>query len=88
MTEDPKWITFDLVFEFGKTKVWVVRSKRTGDILGQIRWFGRWRQYSFYPEHNTVFDATCLMDITSFLQKEMENWRKEKRSLNYEKRNN
>lgn len=75
---EPKWIMFDLVCEFGKTKVWAVKSKRNGNVLGQIRWFGRWRQYSFYPEHNTIFDSTCLKDITEFLKNQMDEWRKSK----------
>lgn len=44
----------------GKTGVWAVRSKRSGDVLGEIRWFGRWRQYTFSPSPGTTFNPDCL----------------------------
>jgi len=29
-----------------KTKCWLVSSTR-GETLGRVKWFGRWRQYTF-----------------------------------------
>lgn len=49
-----------------KTEVWSVCSRRQGDELGQVRWFGRWRQYSFFPGPETTFNAECLRDIAEF----------------------
>ena len=46
----------------GKTQTYEVRSNH-GDILGHIAWFGRWRQYTFCPERDTVFSAGCMADI-------------------------
>ena|SRR5256885_11213324 len=58
-----------------KTRVWTVESKNRGDVLGLIRWFGQWRQYIFDPADGTVFNATCLSDIESFLDDAMSDWR-------------
>ena len=51
-----------------KTWIYYVRanphSKGAYDFLGTIKWFPHWRQYGFYPEQGTVFEKTCLKDIT------------------------
>lgn len=47
----------------GKTEVWDVLSRATGSKLGTIKWFGRWRQYSFFPEAGTTFNPDCLRSI-------------------------
>lgn len=58
--------------ESGKTKIWAVVTlsrQENGDLgdqstkLGEIRWFGRWRKYVFYPEPNMLFDQSCLETI-------------------------
>ncbi|MGH7166788.1 MAG: hypothetical protein ACREIS_14810 [Nitrospiraceae bacterium] len=51
----------------GKTLVWNVVTKDDVPFpLGQIRWFGRWHQYAFFPNGNAVFEKTCLRDIAAF----------------------
>lgn len=47
----------------GKTKIIRVYSKHHGNLLAQIRWFGRWRQYALFPESDTVFNFECLENI-------------------------
>jgi hypothetical protein len=54
-----------------KTKVWIVRSRRTQDPLGMIQWYGPWRQYCFYPEGDTIFNNGCLRDVERFLTERM-----------------
>jgi hypothetical protein len=70
---DAKWIIFSLYDDTGKTKKYYVFTKDTpiSIKLGEIKWFGRWRQYAFFPEPNTVFEKQCLKDITNFLEKLM-----------------
>jgi hypothetical protein len=70
-----KWIDFELVEEKAKTKVWHVVAKEDGTILGTVKWFGRWRQYAFFPESDTVFEKTCLDDIRVFLIDQMLRWK-------------
>ena len=52
----------------GKTSIYLVTNNRTGAKLGIVRWFGRWRQYAFFPEPDCVFSAGCLHDIASFIK--------------------
>jgi len=63
-----KWMYFSLYENTGKTLKYNVYTKDETPIkLGEIRWFGRWRQYAFYPEPQTVFEKQCMQDITNFL---------------------
>lgn len=50
-----------------KTDTYEVRTK-TGDCLGWVKWFGRWRKYSFFPAYGTAFEQTCLRDISDFME--------------------
>lgn len=56
----------------GKTLVTSVYSARSGDKLGEIKWFGRWRQYAFYPAEGTIWNPDCLADINTVIYKLME----------------
>jgi hypothetical protein len=58
----------------GKTNVFEVQDRHLG-TLGRVRWFGRWRQYVFYPERDCLFSAGCLRDLASFLEDLMKMWR-------------
>lgn len=46
-----------------KTKVFIVCSKSSGDLLGAIRWHGAWRQYIFAPGAGCIFNKGCMLDI-------------------------
>lgn len=50
-----------------KTPVVIVVSKRSGTVLGEIAWYGRWRQFCFYPAEDTVFNVGCLDDIEDMI---------------------
>lgn len=65
------YLTFSWLRETGKTSVWAVHSTRSGDRLGLIRWFGRWRQYTLEPIDGTVWNKDCLREIADFLEQEM-----------------
>lgn len=64
-----KWIEFKELpmCPDRKTKVFEVVAKEGSIKLGEIKWFGRWRKYTFNPVNNTVFEQDCLKDITDFL---------------------
>lgn len=62
-----KWIQFSAVVHTGKTTVYNCFNKEFGTLLGQVKWYGAFRKYSFFPEANIVFEETCLKDIASFL---------------------
>lgn len=46
-----------------KTMIIDVLSRRHGDKLGEIKWYGPWRQYVFTPMPGTLYSAGCLADI-------------------------
>ena len=70
MTQSYITFEFDGFSESGKTSVWQVWSKEGGNHLGDVRWFGRWRCYAFFPNHSTVFERKCLRDIADFCERE------------------
>ena len=43
--------------------------------LGEIRWFPSWRKYCFYPWTDTVYEETCLRDISQFIEEETKSQR-------------
>jgi hypothetical protein len=49
-----------------KTHIWQVSSKHDDSVLGLIKWFGRWRRYTFFPASETAFECDCLSDIAQF----------------------
>jgi len=63
-----KWIDFRLYEDTGKTKKYNVITKGEEFKLGEVKWFSRWRKYSFFPEPNTVFEKDCMLDIADFME--------------------
>lgn len=53
----------------GKTKVWFIYSHLHGDVLGEVRWMGRWRQYSLFVRPDTIWNDACLREVADFLIK-------------------
>lgn len=51
-----------------KTQRWAVITLRSGTFLGMIGWYSQWRQYVFYPDAQTQFNADCLGQISRFMQ--------------------
>lgn len=63
-----KWIEFKQIPFEGKTKKFGIITKETHECIGEIKWYGRWRKYSFFPEPNTVYETDCLTDIVNFIK--------------------
>lgn len=67
-----KWLEVTAYMPAGRrTVVWEVKSRPRGVRLGEIRWFGRWRQYAFFPAADTAFNIGCLADIAGFIKDRM-----------------
>jgi hypothetical protein len=64
-----RWIEFRVKHDTGKTKVYDVVAKERGEMLGEVKWFARWRKYAFFPAPGTLYEEDCLKDIASFLLK-------------------
>ncbi len=54
-----------------KTERWNVETKEDEDLLGEIKWFGRWRQYAFFPALECVFEQICMREISDFIEEVM-----------------
>lgn len=70
---DDSWDSEYLSFEEddhyqGKTKRLLVVSKRKLEILGEIKWYGPWRQYVFFPEEATIWNDRCLEDVQEVIK--------------------
>lgn len=59
----------DIVGPPPKTKIWTVRNTVARVNLGDVRWFGRWRQYAFFPGAELVFEKTCMRTIADFCER-------------------
>lgn len=73
MDNDEGYVAFvKSVRQKPKTSVWDVVPKvdRPVKALGQVRWFGRWRCYAFFPETGTVYERVCLRTIADFAEEE------------------
>ncbi len=55
-----------------KTAVFDVYTKSGDYVLGEIKWFPRWRQYCFFPEDDCVFSKGCMSDINDFIEQLMQ----------------
>lgn len=78
MMDESKWLEFRIAAVKPKTMVWQVISKKSGNLLGQIAWYGPWRQYAFFPvPADVLFNAECLGDIKAFLENEMQKRKKQ-----------
>ncbi len=54
-----------------KTNEWHIHSANSGEVLGEVKWYGAWRQYCFFPHgFDTVFNHACLRDLAEFVQHE------------------
>ncbi len=63
-----KYIHFDLIKMKPKTQVWGCFNNSSDGKLGEIKWYGPWRQYCFFPFGETVFNMGCLTDINHFIK--------------------
>lgn len=52
----------------GKTQIWNVVLKYQSVVGGQVRWWGAWRKYAFFPNPNTLYEQDCLRDIARFIE--------------------
>lgn len=66
--DESKYLTFELSVNRNPS-TWIINvMSEDGYCLGRIKWYAQWRQYAFYPEAVTIFEKTCLKDITNFVK--------------------
>lgn len=67
---EPRWIVFTFDGSTGKTSRWTVVNKDTGEYIGMVKWYGRWRGYAFFPKQETIYEQRCLRDIAEFIEQQ------------------
>lgn len=65
---------FEGVSASGRTKDIMIYSARRVELLGRIAWFGRWRQYAFYPMTATVWNHQCMWEVMEEVAKLNAGW--------------
>jgi len=58
----------------GKTKIWHIKDKGSGEYLGRIFWWARWSQYVMETDEGVIWAKSCLDYISDFIQQQMEAW--------------
>ena len=64
--ENDEWLTFAKIGQTKKTKIYEIKSKCDKSVLGEVKWYPKWRNYCFItPEF--VFSDRCLMTLARFV---------------------
>jgi len=81
MKTENKYIRIIEMVHFGKTKRFDIMNKTGTYPIAEIRWYGNWRQYCFFP-YDIVFNSECLELIVDFLKEinieHRKNWKQKK----------
>lgn len=80
MEHTTKYLLFREAAGTGKTRRFNVLNRRGGFALGTISWYAGWRQYTFFPEPDMVFNGECLGDIQAYLERLMQEHANAKRA--------
>lgn len=62
-----KYIHFEKLGEYGKHSQYACYNNKSNGMLGGISYYIKWRQFVFYPQADTIFNSSCLLDIVDFL---------------------
>ena len=73
MTDKPErtnyqYIHFDLAEKKSKTVIYRCINNDHYTVLGEVKWYGPWRQYCFLPAEECVFNVGCMRDIIDFIE--------------------
>jgi hypothetical protein len=50
--------------------VWSSYDTYREHLLGRIQWFSRWRKYVYEPSAGTLYEETCMREISEFIEQE------------------
>lgn len=48
-----------------KTRIVNVINRSSKAVLGQIKWYGPWRQYCYFPSLHTIYNVDCQNRISA-----------------------
>lgn len=78
-TTAEKYITFETrIYAHKRTSNYLVRNIRTNAICGEVKWYGGFRKFCFFPSSGFLFDPSCLRLIADFIDDLMAKRRKKK----------
>lgn len=70
---------YEYIIKNQKTPILRIFSKNgISSFLGEIKWYGAWRKFCFFPHDNTIWDNKCLNDLTEFLKNYNRKWKESK----------
>lgn len=50
------------------TEKWEVMNRSHGVAIGEIKWYGPWRQYAFFPYDGSTWNVDCLAYISEKIE--------------------
>lgn len=72
MELDGKFVFSELLEQKPKTSVYVIKNKDSREAIGLVKWYGSWRRYTYQPFCDTVYEQTCMREISDFIDRLME----------------
>ena len=82
MKTEYEYILMSRLPQKGTTAVWQVENKSHGYRLGDIKWYGPFRQYAFFPAGGgLVFSIGCMADISEFIKALAKEYRDAKKDV-------
>lgn len=74
MVRESKYLVYrSVILPKRKTPIVFVCNK-SGEEIGQIRFYPQWRSFVFCPEADTLFDSECLEDIIFTINLFQQKW--------------
>jgi hypothetical protein len=67
MKTEYEYLSFVRIESIGKTEKFMCLNKKSANQLGEVKWYGAWRQYCYFPLVQAVYSKGCLNDIADFL---------------------
>lgn len=71
------FIIYEKRIEGRKTPILKILGAYSED-LGEIKWYGAWRKFCFYPSTDTIWDNKCLEELLKFINEYNSEWRSTK----------
>lgn len=69
MKTEYRHIEFRELIRDGKTRRFLCLNQGSNFILGEVKWYGAWRQYCYFTiPGEAVYSIGCLNDIVNFIE--------------------
>lgn len=70
--KETKYLAFVIFPTEKKTKTIAIINRHHDEVIGEIRWFSRWRQYCFFPYDGTIWNTDCMSSVEDVIKELME----------------